>query len=64
MLSQLSGEMREIASLVANHSTGGLSAPVFATTDDSSEPEMTQSLDELFGEQGTIPSMTPSEQRD
>ncbi|XP_052237971.1 uncharacterized protein LOC127849292 [Dreissena polymorpha] len=58
------GETREIASLVANHSTGGLSAPVFAVTDDNSEAEVTQSLDELFGEQETIPSMTPTEQGD
>ncbi|KAH3740623.1 hypothetical protein DPMN_047331 [Dreissena polymorpha] len=58
------GETREIASLVANHSTGDLSAPVFAVTDDNSEAEVTQSLDELFGEQGTIPSMNPTDQGD
>ncbi|KAH3750755.1 hypothetical protein DPMN_185286 [Dreissena polymorpha] len=58
------GETREIANLVANHSTGGLSAPVFAVTDDNSEAEVTQSLVELFGEQGTIQSMTPTEQGD
>ncbi|KAH3784998.1 hypothetical protein DPMN_163078 [Dreissena polymorpha] len=58
------GETREIASLVAIHSTGDLSAPIVAVTDDSPEAEVTQSLDELIGEQGTIHSMTPTEQKD
>ena len=56
------GKTREIASLVSNHSAGGLSAPVFTLAESGSEGEVTQTLDDLLGEQGSTQGTTPEEQ--